>query len=155
MSSTMPMARLEGPPSPYDPAGAKQLLGESGWPDGFNVSIYALAGNADEVATDSAVQQMWNQLRVKLDLGQVDNATRTEHYRAGDFQMRNWAWNNDINNPARSRRAWRIPTHRFGALRLEYDEVNQLSSRAKQSSTRRRGPPHTNGSRRSRLARQR
>jgi peptide/nickel transport system substrate-binding protein len=100
MSSTTPMARLEGPPYPYDLEKAKQLLGESEWPDGFDVSILSLAGNADELAIDSAVQQMWSQLNVNLNIEQVDNATRTEHYRAGDFQMRNSAWTNDINDPS-------------------------------------------------------
>jgi peptide/nickel transport system substrate-binding protein len=100
MSSTTPMARLEGPPYPYDLEKAKQLLGESEWPDGFDVSILSLAGNADELAIESAVQQMWSQLNVNLNIEQVDNATRTEHYRAGDFQMRNSAWTNDINDPS-------------------------------------------------------
>src|SRR5918996_3013660 len=98
MSSTTPMARLKGEPYPYDPEKAKALLGESEWADGFEVSIYALAGSADEIAIDSAVQQMWSQLGVKLNIEQVDNATRTEHYRAGDFQMRNSSWTNDIND---------------------------------------------------------
>ena len=100
MSSTTPMARLEGEPYPYDPEKAKALLGETEWADGFEVSIYALAGSADEIAIDSAVQQMWSQLGVKLNIEQVDNATRTEHYRAGDFQMRNSSWTNDINDPS-------------------------------------------------------
>jgi peptide/nickel transport system substrate-binding protein len=100
MSSTTPMARQEGPPYPYDLEKAKQLLGETEWADGFDLSIYALAGSADELATDSAVQQMWSQLGVNLNIEQVDNATRTEHYRAGDFQMRNSLWTNDINDPS-------------------------------------------------------
>jgi peptide/nickel transport system substrate-binding protein len=100
MSSTTPMARQEGPLYPYDPEKAKALLGETEWADGFEVSIYALAGSADEIAIDSAVQQMWSQLGVKLNIEQVDNATRTEHYRAGDFQMRNSSWTNDINDPS-------------------------------------------------------
>jgi len=100
MSSTTPMARLEGEPYPYDLEKAKALLGETEWADGFEVSIYALAGSADEIAIDSAVQQMWSQLGVTFNIEQVDNATRTAHYRAGDFQMRNSAWTNDINDPS-------------------------------------------------------
>jgi peptide/nickel transport system substrate-binding protein len=100
MSSTTPMSRLQGQPYPYDLEKAKALLGETEWADGFEVSILALAGSADEIAIDSAVQQMWSQLGVKLNIEQVDNATRTEHYRAGDFQMRNSSWTNDINDPS-------------------------------------------------------
>ena len=100
MSSTTPMARLEGEPYPYDLEKAKALLGETEWADGFEVSILALAGSADEIAIDSAVQQMWSQLGVKLNIEQVDNATCTAKYRAGDFQMRNSSWTNDINDPS-------------------------------------------------------
>ena len=100
MSSTTPMARQQGQPYPYDLERAKALLGESEWADGFELSILALAGNADELATDSALQQMWSPLGVRLNIEQVDNATRTQRYRAGDFQMRNSAWTNDINDPS-------------------------------------------------------
>ena len=100
MSSTTPMARLEGEPYPYNLAKAKALLGETEWADGFEVSILALAGYADELAIDSAVQQMWSQLGVKLNIEQVDNPTRTARYREGNFQMRNSFWTNDINDPS-------------------------------------------------------
>ena len=40
------------------------------------------------------------QLGVKLDIEQVDNATRTARYRAGDFQMRLVAWTDDIADPS-------------------------------------------------------
>ncbi len=100
MSSTTPMARHQGPPYPYDLEKAKQLLAESDWPDGFEVSILSLAGNADELAINSAVQQMWSQIGVTLNIDQVDSPTRTQNYRAGDFQMRNAAWTNDINDPS-------------------------------------------------------
>jgi len=100
MSSTTPMARQEGPPYPYDLAKAKELMAESDWPDGFEVTILSLAGDSDELAVDSAIQQMWSQIGIKLNIDQVDNATRTQNYRAGNFQMRNAGWTNDINDPS-------------------------------------------------------
>jgi peptide/nickel transport system substrate-binding protein len=37
---------------------------------------------------------------VKLNIEQVDNATRTARYRAGDFQMRTSLWTDDIADPS-------------------------------------------------------
>jgi peptide/nickel transport system substrate-binding protein len=127
MSSTTPMSRQEGQPYPVDLAKAKALLGETEYADGFEVSILALAGNADEIAIDSAVQQMWSQLGVKLNIEQVDNPTRTARYRAGDFQMRNAAWTNDINDPSQitSYMAY-YPLIESLHSGWNVDEVNQL-----------------------------
>jgi peptide/nickel transport system substrate-binding protein len=127
MSSTTPMARLQGEPYPYDLEKAKGLLGETEWADGFEVSILALAGNADELAIDSAVQQMWGQLGVKLNIEQVDNPTRTARYREANFQMRNSAWTNDINDPSQitSYMAY-FPLIESLHSGWNVDEVNQL-----------------------------
>ncbi len=133
MSSTTPMARLEGEPYPYDLEKAKALLGETEWADGFEVSILALAGSADEIAIDSAVQQMWSQLGVKLNIEQVDNATRTAKYRAGDFQMRNSSWTNDINDPSQitSYMAY-YPLIELLHSGWNVDEVNKLFEKSQQ-----------------------
>ena len=72
---------------------------EAGFGDGFEVELIVLAGNADEVATAAAMQQMWSAIGVKLTLQQLDNATRTDRYRKGDFQMRLGAWTDDIPDP--------------------------------------------------------
>jgi len=64
------------------------------------VSVLSIAGNADDAALLTAVQQMWAEVGVTLTIEQVDAATRTERYRANDFQMRTGAWTNDINDPS-------------------------------------------------------
>ena len=86
-----------------------------------------LAGNVDEIGIATALQQMWAEIGVTLDIEQVDNATRTARYRAGDFSMRLGYWTDDIADPneitsyfgysptsRRSIRAGRAP--RFNAL---------------------------------------
>jgi len=99
MSSATPLVSGDGPAYPYDPAKAKQLLQESGLSN-IQVSCLALAGSADDTAILSTVQQMWAQVGVKLNIEQVDNATRTARYRAGDFQMRTSLWTDDIADPS-------------------------------------------------------
>ena len=85
---------------PYDLVKAKALMAEAGYPNGFETSIYSLSGNGDDANNLAAIQQMWAQIGVKLRIDQVDNATRTDHYRAEDFAMRTGAWTNDISDPS-------------------------------------------------------
>lgn len=99
MSSATPLVSGDGPAYPYDPAKAKDLLAKSGLTN-IQVSCLALAGSADDTAILSTVQQMWAQVGVKLNIEQVDNATRTARYRAGDFSMRTSLWTDDIADPS-------------------------------------------------------
>jgi peptide/nickel transport system substrate-binding protein len=68
--------------------------------EGTEVHCFALAGSADDTAILSTIQQMWAAVGVKLVIDQVDNATRTARYRAGDFQMRTSLWTDDIADPS-------------------------------------------------------
>lgn len=99
MSSTTPLFSPQEMYD-YDPDRARELLEEAGYGDGFEVSILAISGNADDAALTTAVQQMWAQVGVTLNIEQVDAATRTERYRNNDFQMRTSSWTNDINDPS-------------------------------------------------------
>lgn len=100
MSSATPLQSGDGPLYPYDLEKAKSLLSESGYPGGFSTSLLVLAGNQDEIGIATALQQMWGQIGVKLELQQVDNATRTDQYRNGTFSMRVAAWTDDIADPS-------------------------------------------------------
>jgi len=100
MSSATPLVSGDGPAYPYDPAKAKALLKDVGIADGTEVHCFALAGSADDTAILSTIQQMWAAVGVKLVIDQVDNATRTAKYRAGDFQMRTSLWTDDIADPS-------------------------------------------------------
>jgi peptide/nickel transport system substrate-binding protein len=99
MSSTTPLF-LGQDLYKYDPAKARALLAEAGYPQGFETSILSLSGNADEASNLAITQQMWGQVGVKLRIEQVDNATRTARYRAEDFAMRTSLWTNDISDPS-------------------------------------------------------
>jgi peptide/nickel transport system substrate-binding protein len=100
MSSATPLVTGDGPAYPYNPDKAKALLKDAGLAPGTTITALALAGSADESAILSTVQQMWAQVGVTLKIEQVDNATRTARYRAGDFQMRASLWTDDIIDPS-------------------------------------------------------
>jgi peptide/nickel transport system substrate-binding protein len=100
MSSATPLVSDNGAAYPYDLAKAKDLLKAAGVPDGTEIHSFSLAGSADETAILSTLQQMWGAIGIKLVIDQVDNATRTAKYRAGDFQMRCSLWTDDIADPS-------------------------------------------------------
>ncbi|MFT2721957.1 ABC transporter substrate-binding protein [Deinococcus sp. A31D244] len=100
MSSTTPLFDTSQKGYPYDLARARALLAASKYKGGFEVSVLATSGSADDLALLTAMQQMWSAIGVKLRIEQVDAATKTARYRANDFQMRTAAWTNDINDPS-------------------------------------------------------
>lgn len=99
MPMSTPLAYGTGPLYPYDAKKAKELLTEAGWAGGFDITLFTIAGNADDVAKAAALQQMWAPLGVHLKVQQMESATRLAHYSAADFQMLTSLWTNDINDP--------------------------------------------------------
>lgn len=99
MSSATPLHVGDKPLYTYDLDKAKGLMKEAGFEKGFDTSLLVLAGNQDEIGIATALQQMWGQIGIKLELQQVDNPTRTQQYRDGTFTMREAAWTDDIADP--------------------------------------------------------
>jgi peptide/nickel transport system substrate-binding protein len=99
MSSATPLHTGDKPLYPYDIEKAKSLMKEAGFENGFETSMLVLAGNQDEIGIATALQQMWGQIGIKLELQQVDNPSRTQQYRDGTFTMRVSAWTDDIADP--------------------------------------------------------
>ncbi len=90
----------KGEPYPYNPAKAKALLQKAGYAHGLELTIYAVAGNADDAAELAVIQQMWAQLGIRLKVQLLDSTTSVAKYRASDFQMRSAVWTNDYNDPS-------------------------------------------------------
>ncbi len=99
MSTTTPFYEAQEN-YPYDLERAQQLLEEAGYGDGFTVTAIATAGNQDDLALLTALQNMWGEVGINLEIEQLEAATKTERYRTNDFQMRTAAWTNDINDPS-------------------------------------------------------
>jgi peptide/nickel transport system substrate-binding protein len=101
MPSSTPLAYLEkGEPYPYNPTKAKELIKAAGYENGFDVGIFTIAGNADEVTELAAVQAMWGQVGARLKIQPLDSATRIAKFKADEYQMRSALWTNDINDPS-------------------------------------------------------
>jgi peptide/nickel transport system substrate-binding protein len=100
MSSVTPLALTGNPVYVYDLAKAKALMTESGVPAGTELSCQMTAGNQNMLNNLTAIQQMWSQIGVKLNIIQYDNPTRTAHYRAEDYQINAGGWTDDIADPS-------------------------------------------------------
>ena len=109
MPMSTPLAYSDGVPYPYDADKAKALLTAAGYPNGFEITAMALAGFADDVAELSAVQQMWSQVGVKLNIQQLENSTKVADENAGKFDLESSLWTNDINDPSEITSYFMIP----------------------------------------------
>jgi len=83
------------PPFRYDPALAKKLLAEAGYPNGFETVLSALpaqegASKMLEVAETVAYQL--GQVGVKVKIDTLEPATTFARYRAGEFKMYFFTW---------------------------------------------------------------
>ena len=84
---------------PFNLEKAKALFAESGIPSGVEIAVQIVAGSADQIALTTALQQMWEQIGVKLKIEQYDSATTNSRYQATDFQMQVNYWTDDIADP--------------------------------------------------------
>jgi len=99
MSSSTPLYAPQNG-YPYNLEKARALLKQAGYDKGFELSVMIVAGNADQTAIASSLQQMWAPLGIKLRIDQFDAATNRAKYRANDFQMRVSKWTDDIADPS-------------------------------------------------------
>lgn len=76
-------------PYPYDPAGAKKLLAEAGYPNGFDMPLYYFAGRASgQKETAEAVALYLNAIGIKCKVEGIEAAKMIE-------KVRDWHRSND------------------------------------------------------------
>ena len=84
---------------PYDPAKAKQLLTEAGYPDGFEVTLYVMPVSRpymfDPPKIGEAIQSYLGAVGIKVNIYQVDWGTYLQETQAGKHQMCLLGWTGD------------------------------------------------------------
>lgn len=84
---------------PFDLDKAKQLIKESGSPNGGTVSIMVRAGGATALQLATVLKDMWSKIGITLDIQQLEATIATGNYRANKFEMYASGWTNDIIDP--------------------------------------------------------
>ncbi len=84
---TMPgSAASELQPVPFDVEGAKAALAASTMPDGFDTKLLVDSESTLRVAEAQAIQQMLQEIGVKVEIQQVPQADRITAFQTGDYE---------------------------------------------------------------------
>lgn len=83
-------------------AKAKTLLAEAGFPEGKGLPVLEYSTNdaGFHKPVAEALQQMWGELGIKMEIQVVEWSAFTPIRRAGDFQMARNGWVGDYNDPS-------------------------------------------------------
>jgi peptide/nickel transport system substrate-binding protein len=73
----------------YDPAAAKKLLAEAGYPDGFDVTISAYRDNLDDA---TAISGMLRKIGIRMNVKPILAAQRSKFVHEGDVQVGYFGW---------------------------------------------------------------
>lgn len=76
----------------YDLEGAKALMAEAGYPNGFKMSVTLNGDTRERVA--QVLQSQFAELGIEMTINNWDNATHRQHINSGEFESSVSAWSN-------------------------------------------------------------
>ena len=89
--------------TPYDPAAAKKLLAEAGYPDGFETDIWALPVKRpyapDSRRTAEMIQADWAKVGVRANIVSYELGEYLKRTKAGEHQTMLFGWTGDNGDP--------------------------------------------------------
>ena len=84
----------------YDPEGAKALLAEAGYPDGFTIELGADSSDSEmRTMITEIIQSMLAEVGINVEITKYDQSTWLETRRAGEMPMYVSSWTADFNDP--------------------------------------------------------
>ncbi len=84
----------------YDVEGAKALLAEAGYPDGFDVTFTLRAGNALFEQIGTIIQDQWSKIGVRVNVESMDSAALRELQNDMKLDMVVGTWTDDMPDPS-------------------------------------------------------
>jgi peptide/nickel transport system substrate-binding protein len=74
-------------PYPYDPAKAKALLAEAGYPDGFSATLLVPSGDVTYRQVASALQSDLKKVGVNVEIQTIEGSSQYSTTKAGNYEM--------------------------------------------------------------------
>lgn len=88
------------PPIPYDPQGARALLEEAGWQDGFDLPL-TVSSSSSQALKDllSMAAIMWQKIGVRAHVAEIDDSAFMAQRKSGKLACYTSTWSADFNDP--------------------------------------------------------
>ena len=83
-----------------DVEGAKALLADAGYPDGFSLDLMICSGKSVEESIATLVKEQWAQIGVEVNIVSYEKVTYTEKLYGTDFDVVVDYWSDDICDPS-------------------------------------------------------
>lgn len=114
-------------PVAHDAEAAKALLAESGYPDGFDLSIEVGSGDSAFLQIATILQEEWAEIGVNLDIQQIDTATARANWKEGNYDVYISYMTSDMTDTSELAGLWTI-ADQTNCWRTYWDDEDQAKA---------------------------